>query len=73
MSNMSYCRFQNTLSALRDCYYNGMSDEDYAFGETGSPTGQHMLSKDETHARKALIALCVQIANEFGDQAEEGD
>ena len=46
MSNMSYCRFQNTLSDLRDCEEN-LNDSD--------------LSKEEHNARKRLIELCLSI------------
>ena len=51
MANMSYCRFQNTLQDLRDCYYN-MSDS---------------LTGEEFHAREALIELCKSIGEEFHD------
>ena len=45
MSNMSYCRFQNTLKDLRDC-------EDHLFDE---------LKDDEEEARTELIELCQDI------------
>lgn len=54
MSNMSYCRFQNTLGDLRDCYDN-LFDSD--------------LSEEEARARRELINLCRDIAQE----AEEDD
>ena len=57
MSNMSYCRFQNTLNDLRDCAY-AMS-EDYEEEES--------LSMDEVRARDNLIALCGEIAEQFPD------
>jgi len=47
MANMSYCRFENTLSDLRDCYRN--------IDETD-------LSRTEIAARKELIELCQLIA-----------
>lgn len=50
MANMSYCRFQNTLEDLRDCYKN-MDDED--------------LSKEESKAKRKLISLCHQIADDY--------
>jgi len=53
MSNMSYCRFQNTLSDLQDCYDN-MDNND--------------LSEDEEHARRRLIQICKYIANDYGDE-----
>jgi hypothetical protein len=58
MANMSYCRFQNTLSDLRDCEgSDGMHDPD-------------VLSDEEKKARKSLIALCLSIAGEFGEEDE---
>lgn len=42
MSNMSYCRFQNTLEDLRDCFEH--IDDD--------------LSPDECRARQSLIRVC---------------
>jgi hypothetical protein len=46
---MSYCRFENTLRDLRDCY-------EY-FDDEG-------LLEDEQKAREELISLCILIANE---------
>jgi len=57
MANMSYCRFQNTLSDLRDCYahlYDGLDDSDK----------EDKLSDSESSARKRLIELCRRIADE---------
>lgn len=56
MSNMSYCRFRNTLGDLRECYDN-MDDRD--------------LSEDEARARKRLIALCQEIAQAYADEEDE--
>jgi len=56
--NMSYCRFENTLNDLRDCA-NNLYDEPE--------------SKSEQRARLALIELCVEIANDFGDEIEESN
>uniref|UniRef100_A0A6M3LNQ8 HEPN domain-containing protein n=1 Tax=viral metagenome TaxID=1070528 RepID=A0A6M3LNQ8_9ZZZZ len=50
MGNMSYCRFENTYRDLKDCW-------DYF--ETGEE-----LSESETLARKALVRLCKEIAEE---------
>lgn len=50
MPNMSYCRFRNTLNALRDCYYN-LDCED--------------LSEEEYNARKQMVEMCMSIANEY--------
>ena len=53
MGNMSYCRFENTLQDLRDCY-NNLDDDD--------------LSAEETEAKQKLIALCKDIVEEFDDE-----
>jgi len=50
MANMSYCRFENTLSDLKDCYDNITEDDN--------------LSAAETEARKKLLLLCNRIAEE---------
>lgn len=52
MGNMGYCKFENTLNDLRDC-------EDTIGDESESLT--------EESARKKLIELCKQIADEYGD------
>lgn len=51
MGNMGYCRFQNTLNDLRDCYENIDND----------------LSDDEKQAKDKLIKLCVDIACDYGN------
>lgn len=51
MSNMSYCRFSNTLTDLRECS-EAIEDE---------------LSDDEHKARGKLIALCKDIAEYDND------
>lgn len=58
--NMSYCRFQNTLTDLKDCQEH-MDDTD--------------LSEDEKRARKQLIDVCWRIAQDYADQGdtEEGE
>ena len=55
MSNMSYCRFQNTLMVLHECVraLNDMGDY------------ERELSGDELKACKQLIKLCKQIADDF--------
>lgn len=53
MSNMSYCRFQNTLLDLRDCQSALWEEEE--------------LSEAEEKAKKRLIQVCQEIAEEFGD------
>ena len=51
MGNMSYCRFENTLKDLRDCWENGFTLEE--------PT-----SESEIKCRKLLVKLCQEIAEE---------
>ena len=51
MSNMSYCRFENTLHDLKDCYE--YMDE--------------AKSESEIKARKRLVELCQEIAADYGD------
>lgn len=53
MANMSYCRYQNTLIDLRDCW----GEMDYEEPET--------LDLEERKARRHLIALCKDIAQFF--------
>ena len=48
--NMSYCRFQNTLVDLQDCYYNIQDVED--------------MSNEELRARRRLIEICRDIAED---------
>ena len=55
MSNMSYCRFENTSSDLRDCL------EAFRNGETDD------FSEHETRGCNHLIKLCKMIVDEFGD------
>ena len=53
MANMGYCRFENTLQDLKDCY-NHMEDEN--------------LSKSEKVAKQELIELCRQIIDENSEE-----
>ncbi len=55
MSNMGYCRFENTLGDLHDCYVHLTDDS---------------LSEDEEQARKRLVALCGKIVKEFDELME---
>lgn len=55
MGNMSYCRFQNTLSDLQDCYD--------ALAETADV--QASLSADEYEAFLRLVKLCANIAGDY--------
>lgn len=54
MANMSYCRFQNTLTDLLDCYSAHIDlayDDEEASG----------LSEDEAAARDRLVRLCARV------------
>lgn len=53
MANMSYCRFENTLSDLRDC--------------KEALENQEELSSREANKAKALIDLCREIADNYDD------
>jgi len=55
--NMNYCRFENTLDALRDCY-NHMADD------------SNILSNEEATARRVLLSLCARIVVDFGANNE---
>lgn len=58
---MSYCRFRNTLSDLRDCYENIWDDL--------ADMEEHSL--EEYQARKRLIELCQNIAADTQDYNDE--
>lgn len=58
MSNMSYCRFENTLKDLQDCA-DHMSDAD--------------ISVSEKKARKQLIEVCREIIDNEDDPIEDED
>ena len=55
--NMSYCRFENTLAALREC--------DNAMAESCNPLDE--LSDSEKQAAKRLLKLCREMAENYGD------
>jgi len=62
MGNMSYCRFQNTLSDLEDC-------ADVLNNQQLTDTDEHdeLLSRDEFNAAIELIEKCRMIAEQFED------
>lgn len=61
MANMSYCRFQNTLLDLRDCYDAINSAE----------ADDEKLSEEELKAKKRLLMLCKTIAKRYPPEEEE--
>ena len=56
MANMSYCRFQNTVSDLRDCYdhMDDKIEDDSA----------------ESKARRRMIRIACDIADDYGHEVE---
>jgi hypothetical protein len=54
MSNMGYCRFQNTVGDMEDCVDH--LDDD--------------LSEDEQEARREFISICVRVASDYGELDE---
>jgi uncharacterized protein YjiS (DUF1127 family) len=56
MSNMSYCRFRNTLGDLNDCL-DALEDIGGDLSELGD---------EEAAAAKRLIEMCRQIADDYG-------
>ncbi len=55
MSNMSYCRFENTYADLLDCHENWDDDD---------------LSDIESKYRRLILALCERIVEDYGDDEE---
>ncbi len=56
MINMSYCRFENTLLALRECQE--------ALYDTGLDPFEH-LSDAEAKAARKLMNLCRSLADDY--------
>jgi len=56
MANMGYCRFENTLSDLEDCYEH-MDDDN--------------LSELETKKRRMLIETCRNIAADYEHELQD--
>jgi hypothetical protein len=61
MSNMSYCRFENTAGDLSDCL------------EALENEGLDTLSRSEKLAAKQLIALCGRIVDWAEDEGALGE
>ena len=57
MANMSYCRFENTLSDLQACYDSMLDREE--------------LSKSEKRARDEMAELCQNFVDEYDRMTEE--
>ena len=59
MGNMSYCRFENTLPDLRDCFDNW---------------DKALNSVCEIRAKRSLLRLCQNIIDNYGtDLDQEAD
>ena len=56
MGNMSYCRYENTLPDLRDCFDHW--DED-------------LNSETEIRAKRRLLKLCADIMDNYGADLDE--
>ena len=54
MSNMSYCKFQNTLLDMRDCFRD--------LGDLSVDQIMYDLSREEHIAAVELFRLCLEIA-----------
>lgn len=67
MTNMSYCRFENTLADLRDCY------EQIESLLEGDPETDQVTSDRECRARIALVELCFDVVARFEDEGVEAD
>ena len=65
MSNMSYCRFENTYDALRDCLDALDSSSVQELEENAS-------EYERPYIRK-LIKLCIRIANNYQDELNESE
>lgn len=65
MGNMSYCRFQNTLSDLRDCQGRLQELLEFAGDDVENEDGE--LSRDELEAAKDLAYTCLQISESFAE------
>jgi len=57
MANMSYCRFENTVSDLQDCYDNMDLNGD--------------ASEHEQRARTRLLLLCKSIVDDYEGEIED--
>ena len=54
MSNMEYCRFENTYNALQDCYEAIANDTE-------------KLSTSEGKYKQKLVQLCKDVALDFSE------
>ena len=57
MPNMDYCKFENTLADLRQCYDSMDIDDD--------------ASDYEKRARQSLLLLCKSIVDDYESEIED--
>ncbi len=61
MGNMSYCMFENTFQDLEECYE--------ALVKAGSVSElEEIVNRYELPYVEKLLSLCMDIAEEFGDE-----
>lgn len=60
MGNMSYCRFENTLRDLEECFEALQDSSLYEVEENAN--------EYEKPCIRALISQCKEIADEYGDE-----
>lgn len=66
MPNMSYCRFENTVSDIRDCMA-ALDEHNYNLNELIKTAS----SRYEARAMKEFVELCKEIAANFEDGDDE--
>jgi hypothetical protein len=59
MSNMSYCKYRNTLKDLQDCHYSINED---------LQEGREELGREEWEAMQEIISLCKEIAEDHEEE-----
>lgn len=67
MTNMSYCRFENTLGDLKDCA------EQIELLLDGEPEADRVTDPRERRSRLELIELCFDVVARFQDEGVEPD
>ena len=67
MTNMSYCRFENTLGDLKDC-----ADQIELLLD-GDPETDRVTRPCERRSRVQLIELCFDVVARFQDEGVDAD
>lgn len=68
MSNMSYCRFENTTKDIADCI-NELDENNWDI----ESMIQKASSKYEAASMKRFVRLCKQVAEDFEDENIDGE